>query len=146
MVLADFHRRGSTRALEMTEGGPPCREPVSPETKLRHAEEFLDKGNKLKIQLQFRGRENAHKDLGMVMMDKIKKDLETMAQVDMPAKLVGRAIGMTMGPLPANKRKRRFAKIETEYVEDDDDDSDHDDEELPVSSKPEAVNASDHAD
>jgi hypothetical protein len=38
MVLADFHRRGSTRALEMTEGGPPCREPVSPETKLRHAE------------------------------------------------------------------------------------------------------------
>jgi len=53
---------------------------------------------------------------------------------------------MTMSPLPANKRKRRFAKIETEYVEDDDDDSDHDDEELPVSSKPEAVNASDHAD
>ncbi len=117
------------------------------ETKLRHAEEFLDKGNKLKIQLQFRGRENAHKDLGMVMMDKIKKDLETMAQVDMPAKLVGRAIGMTMSPLPANKRKRRFAKIETEYVEDDDDDSDHDEEEgLPVTSKPEAVNASDHAD
>ena len=92
------------------------------ETKLRHAEEFLEKGNKLKIQLQFRGRENAHKDLGMAMMERIRKDLETMAQLDMPPKLVGRAVGMTMSPLPANKRKRRFAKIETEYVEDSDDD------------------------
>lgn len=98
------------------------------ETKLRHAEEFLDKGNKLKIQLQFRGRENAHKDLGMLMMEKIKKDLETMALVDMPPKLVGRAVGMTMSPLPANKRKRRFAKIETEYVEDSDDDEGEEDE------------------
>ena len=94
------------------------------ETKLRHAEEFIEKGNKLKIVLQFRGRENAHKDLGMAMMDKIIKDLETMAHVDMPPKLVGRAVGMTMSPLPAAKRKRRFAKIEEEYVEDDDLDED----------------------
>lgn len=87
------------------------------ETKLRHAEEFLDKGNKLKIQLQFRGREIAHKDLGMAMMDKIKADLETMAIVDMPAKIVGRAIGMSMTPLPAAKRKRRFAKPEESFEE-----------------------------
>jgi translation initiation factor IF-3 len=97
------------------------------ETKLRHAEEFLEKGNKLKMVLQFRGRENAHKDLGIAMMQKIIKDLETMALVDMPPKLVGRAVGMTMSPLPAAKRKRKFAKIEEEYVEDEDED--HDDEE-----------------
>ena len=97
------------------------------ETKLRHAEEFIEKGNKLKIVLQFRGRENAHKDLGMAMMQKIKKALETMALVDMPPKLVGRAVGMTMSPLPAAKRKRKFAKIEEEYVEDVD--ADEDDEE-----------------
>ncbi|GEM_PF-176028 len=96
------------------------------ETKLRHAEEFLDKGNKLKMVLQFRGRENAHKDLGMAMMHKIIKDLETMAAVDMPPKLVGRAVGMTMSPLPAAKRKRKFAKIEEEYVEDDDSDGEED--------------------
>lgn len=95
------------------------------ETKLRHAEEFLEKGNKLKIVLQFRGRENAHKDLGLAMMERIRKDLETMAAVDMPPKLVGRAVGMTMSPLPAAKRKRRFAKIEEEYVEEDED---HDEE------------------
>jgi len=101
------------------------------ETKLRHAEEFVEKGNKLKIVLQFRGRENAHKDLGMAMMQKIIKDLETMAHVDMPPKLVGRAVGMTLSPLPPAKRKRRFAKIEEEYVEDvedHDDDDDHDDD------------------
>jgi translation initiation factor IF-3 len=97
------------------------------ETKLRHAEEFLEKGNKLKMVLQFRGRENAHKDLGIAMMQKIIKDLETMALVDMPPKLVGRAVGMTMSPLPPAKRKRKFAKIEEEYVEDEDED--HDDEE-----------------
>ena len=97
------------------------------ETKLRHAEEFLEKGNKLKIQLQFRGREMAHKDLGLAMMERVKKDLETMAVVDMPPKIVGRAVGMTMSPLPAAKRKRKFAKIEEEYVEDDDSDDDEDD-------------------
>jgi len=96
------------------------------ETKLRHAEEFLDKGNKLKMVLQFRGRENAHKDLGMAMMHKIIKDLETMAAVDMPPKLVGRAVGMTMSPLPAAKRKRKFAKIDDEYVEDHDSDGEED--------------------
>lgn len=87
------------------------------ETKLRHAEEFLDKGNKLKIQLQFRGREMAHKDLGLVMMARIKADLETMAIVDMAPKIVGRAVGMTMSPLPANKRKRRFAPPEESFEE-----------------------------
>ena len=108
------------------------------ETKLRHAEEFVEKGNKLKIVLQFRGRENAHKDLGMVMMKKIIKDLETMAHIDMPPKLVGRAIGMTLSPLPPAKRKRRFAKIEEEYVEDDDD-HDEEDDESEESDSPEAT-------
>lgn len=96
------------------------------ETKLRHAEEFLEKGNKLKMVLQFRGRENAHKDLGLLMMQKIIKDLETMATADMPPKLVGRAVGMTMSPLPAAKRKRRYAKIEGDYIEDVDSDEEDD--------------------
>ncbi len=99
------------------------------ETKLRHAEEFIEKGNKLKIVLQFRGRENAHKDLGLAMMYKIKQDLETMALVDMPPKIVGRAVGMTMSPLPAAKRKRKYAKIEEEYVEDVDSDEDEEEAE-----------------
>jgi translation initiation factor IF-3 len=42
----------------------------------------------------------------------VKNDLSTMGHVDMEPKLVGKAIGMTLSPLPASKRKRRFAKSE----------------------------------
>jgi len=79
-------------------------------TKLRHAEDFLDKGNKVKIHLQFRGRENAHKELGMEVVQRVKADLTSMAHVDMEPRLVGRAIGMTLSPLPASKRKRKFPR------------------------------------
>lgn len=59
----------------------------------------------------------AHKDLGLAMMERIKVDLEGMALVDTPAKLLGRAITMTLSPLPPNKRKRRFAKPEQSFEE-----------------------------
>jgi translation initiation factor IF-3 len=76
--------------------------------KVRHAEEFLDKGNKVKVQLQFRGREMTHKELGYGLMERLKGDLTTMGQVEMEPKLMGKSINMTISPLPANKRKRRF--------------------------------------
>jgi translation initiation factor IF-3 len=79
-------------------------------TKIRHAEEFLDKGNKVKIHLQFRGREMAHQNLGMDVVHRVRDDLATMGHVDMQPKLVGRAIGMTLSPLPAAKRRRKFSK------------------------------------
>lgn len=81
-------------------------------TKIRHAEEFLDKGNKVKIHLQFRGREMAHQELGMEVVKRVKSDLAGMGHVDMEPKLVGRAIGMTLSPLPAGKRRRKFAKFD----------------------------------
>ena len=78
------------------------------ETKLRHAEEFLDKGNKVRVQLQFRGREMAHQDLGMKLMGEIKRDLVEMAAVEQEPKMMGKSVLMTLAPLPANKRKRKF--------------------------------------
>src|SRR5215218_1248016 len=78
-------------------------------TKLRHGEAFLDKGNKVRVQLQFRGREMAHQEFGMQLMYKVRDDLASMAQVEMEPKLAGRNITMTLSPLPANKRKRRFS-------------------------------------
>lgn len=78
-------------------------------TKIRHGEEFLDKGNKVRVQLQFRGREMAHQEFGMQLMDKVKNDLAGMSQVEMEPKLAGRNITMTLSPLPANRRKRKFA-------------------------------------
>src|SRR5438067_1282037 len=79
------------------------------ETKMRHAEEFLDKGNKVRVQLQYRGRELAHQELGMQLMGRIKLDLNTMASVEQEPKLLGKNVTMTLAPLPQNKRKRNFA-------------------------------------
>jgi len=91
-------------------------------TKVRHAEEFLDKGNKVKVHLQFRGREMAHKELGMEVMHRVKGDLNTMSQVEMEPKQQGRAISMTLAPLPANKRRRKFEPPSDDYIEDEDHD------------------------
>src|SRR5213079_3576596 len=77
-------------------------------TKIRHGEEFLDRGNKVRVQLQFRGREMAHQEFGMQLMEKVRDDLSGMAQVEMEPKITGRNITMTLAPLPANRRKRRF--------------------------------------
>ena len=95
-------------------------------TKVRRAEEFLDKGFKLKIHLQFRGREMAHQELGMGLMQRVKTDLATMAHVEMEPKLVGKSIGMTLSPLPVAKRKRRFLPMEDDelHAEDPDDKDD----------------------
>jgi translation initiation factor IF-3 len=89
-------------------------------TKIRHGEQFLDKGNKVRVQLQFRGREMAHQEFGMQLMYKVRDDLATMAQVEMEPKAAGRNITMTLSPLPANKRKRRFS-LENEEIEEDKD-------------------------
>jgi translation initiation factor IF-3 len=95
-------------------------------TKMRHAEEFLDKGNKVRVQLQFRGREMAHQELGMQLMDRVKNDLFTMAHVEMEPKLLGKSVTMTLAPLPQNKRKRHFfSEHELPPLED----SDHEEEE-----------------
>jgi translation initiation factor IF-3 len=89
-------------------------------TKIRHGEDFLDKGNKVRVQLQFRGREMAHQEFGMELMHKVRDDLVTMAQVEMEPKAAGRNITMTLSPLPANKRKRRFSEPDEELEPDKD--------------------------
>lgn len=78
------------------------------ETKLRHAEEFLDNGNKVKMRLKFRGREMAHTDIGFNVMKRAVADLATMGNPDAEPKLIGRNIHVMLTPLPPNKRKPRL--------------------------------------
>lgn len=85
-------------------------------TKVRRGEEFLDKGAKLKVQLQFKGREMAHQELGDLLMIRIQGDLSTMSQVEMPPRKAGRSINMVLSPLPANKRKRRFKPMDDDEI------------------------------
>lgn len=77
-------------------------------TKLRHGEEFLYKGNKLKLSLMFRGRENEHKDLGLEVIAKAAKDLDHVGTADGVPKLSGRHVNLIMSPLPTNKRKLKY--------------------------------------
>lgn len=60
------------------------------ETKVRHLQEFLEKGHKVKVTLTFRGRENAHRELGFDVVNRVIKDCEDICAVDMPPKMVGR--------------------------------------------------------
>ena len=61
-------------------------------TKVNHARRFLEKGHKVKVSLQFRGRENAHRELGFELIKRVIGELEELSQVDMEPKMVGRSV------------------------------------------------------
>jgi translation initiation factor IF-3 len=65
--------------------------------KLRNLK-FLDEGDKTKITLRFRGREMAHQDIGMRMLERLKLDLEQYGQVEQWPKMEGRQMIMVMAP------------------------------------------------
>jgi translation initiation factor IF-3 len=77
-------------------------------TKLRHAEEFLDHGNKVKLTLTFRGREMAHTEVGFVTIRRAVSELGHVGHPDNEPRLMGRNIIVMMTPLPTNKRKLKF--------------------------------------
>ncbi|MGA2445278.1 MAG: translation initiation factor IF-3 [Opitutaceae bacterium] len=82
-------------------------------TKLRHAEEFLDHGNKVKLRLKFRGREMARTEMGFEVINRALTELATMGHPDGPPKLTGRNIYVMLTPLPVNKRKLKFHSKES---------------------------------
>ncbi|MDR2030400.1 MAG: translation initiation factor IF-3 [Puniceicoccales bacterium] len=75
-------------------------------TKVRHAIDFLGKGFKLKISLQFRGREMAHQDLGFQVVQRAIQDLQEFGSLDSPPRLAGRSIGATLSPRVQHNRRR----------------------------------------
>ena len=77
-------------------------------TKLRHAEEFLDRGNKVKLTLFFRGREMAHQELGYDTIRRAIGELDQIGTPDNEPRLIGRNIIVMMSPLPVNKRKLKY--------------------------------------
>jgi translation initiation factor IF-3 len=70
------------------------------EKTLRKAEEFLEKGDKVRMQMQFRGREVAHQKLGLELMREIKRELTNLAMVEQEPAIVGKSVFMTLAPLP----------------------------------------------
>jgi translation initiation factor IF-3 len=96
--------------------------------KMGRIEGFLDTGHKVRVVIQFKGRENAHKDLGFVAMTRIIDDLKTMSNVDQAPRLGGRVIAMTLSPLPQGQRKRKFHLFHGELMEEDELEDDEDGE------------------
>jgi len=67
--------------------------------KLRNLRRFLDDGDKVKVTLRFRGREMAHQEFGMRQLERIKADLEEVANVEQMPKMEGRQMVMVMAPV-----------------------------------------------
>ena len=60
--------------------------------------EFLEEGHKVKVSLQFRGREMAHPELGKKVLDEVLEQLGPIAKVDTSPRLDGRSMTMVLSP------------------------------------------------
>ena len=67
--------------------------------KIKNAQKFLSKGDKVKFTIKFKGRELQHSHLGNELMDKIKQDMKEMGRVELQPKFDGRQMIMVIQPL-----------------------------------------------
>jgi len=70
--------------------------------KLRKLTEFLEEGDRVKVTLRFRGREMAHQELGLELLQRVKADLDELGVVEQEPRSEGRMMVMVMAP-----KKRR---------------------------------------
>ncbi len=68
------------------------------DTKVRHMQEFLSEGHKVKVTLQFRGREMAHPELGSRLLDHVLEQIVGLGKVETQARLEGRNMTMVLAP------------------------------------------------
>lgn len=66
--------------------------------KLRNLVRFLDEGDKAKITLRFRGREMAHQEFGVRLLERLRTDLDAVGQVEQMPRLEGRQMVMVVAP------------------------------------------------
>ena len=85
------------------------------DTKVRHVQEFLAEGHKVKVTLQFRGREMAHPELGSKILDEVIEAISEVGKVETQARLEGRS--MTMVLVPEKKSTKKKESSETTTVE-----------------------------
>lgn len=68
------------------------------DVKMRSMRRFLEEGDKVKVTMRFRGREMAHQDLGLKVLERVRKDLDELARVEQFPKMEGRQMTMVVGP------------------------------------------------
>ncbi|RME23451.1 MAG: translation initiation factor IF-3 [Deltaproteobacteria bacterium] len=68
------------------------------QVKIKHVHRFLQEGNKVKVTIRFRGREMAHRDIGMAMLNRIIEDAGELATVATAPVMEGRLLHMILSP------------------------------------------------
>ncbi|GGE89683.1 translation initiation factor IF-3 [Stappia taiwanensis] len=69
------------------------------EVKMRNMKRFFDEGDKVKVTLRFRGREMAHQDLGIALLNKVRDETAEFAKVESHPRLEGRQMVMVLAPI-----------------------------------------------
>jgi translation initiation factor IF-3 len=80
--------------------------------KLRNLIKFLEEGDKAKVTLRYRGREMAHQEFGVRLIERVKLDLEPYALVEQFPKMEGRQLIMVLAPKKGKKEVKKPAKKE----------------------------------
>ncbi|TLM99264.1 MAG: translation initiation factor IF-3 [Actinobacteria bacterium] len=83
------------------------------ETKKKHVMRFLDAGAKVKVTIMFRGREMAHPELGLNILERVAAELGELAIIETQPKLEGRNMHMMLAPLKKKEPKAERAEGET---------------------------------
>ena len=68
------------------------------DVKMKAMKGFFEEGNKVKITLRFRGREMAHQDIGLRVLDRVRADTATLAKVESEPNMEGRQVVMVLAP------------------------------------------------
>lgn len=80
--------------------------------KAKHARDFLAEGNRVRVLVQFRGRQMAHPETGQAILDRLCRELVDVCTVVHPARMEGRQMTMTIGP----KAQRQAAPRQEQVV------------------------------
>ena len=84
------------------------------DTKMRHLIEFIEEGHKVKVTLQFRGREMAHPELGRKILDDVIEQVGAIAKVENQARMEGRSMSLVLSPDKKAQEAIKKAAIEAE--------------------------------
>ncbi|MCB2263221.1 MAG: translation initiation factor IF-3 [Candidatus Thiosymbion ectosymbiont of Robbea hypermnestra] len=68
------------------------------QVKLRNLTRFLNEGDKTKVTMRFRGREHAHRELGLKLLQRVEADLAELGTLEQPPQMEGRQMVMVLGP------------------------------------------------
>lgn len=68
------------------------------DVKMRNVVKFLEGGDKVKVTMRFRGREMAHQELGMDVLNRVRDDVEELSKVEVVPKMEGRQMIMVLAP------------------------------------------------